>query len=122
MVNVPALTVMIRLQVPTGMLLDLVLNLNVKLPLTPAPSAALQICRRPVGTDVGVGVQFGAQLEVGVGVRVGPSVAVAVGVPATRFVKMASVTPLPTLTITLPTDVSLLTVREPGFTSIAETW
>jgi hypothetical protein len=110
---------MIKLQAPTGMLLDLVLNLNVKLPLTPAPLAPLQICRRPVGAGVGVGVQFGAQLEVGVGVRVGLSVAV--GVPAKLFVKIASVTPLPTLTITMPTDVSLLTVREPGFTSIAET-
>jgi hypothetical protein len=79
---------------------------------------------RPVGTGVGVGVQSGAQLGVGVGVLVGRGVAVwtgvAVGVTITLFVKMASVTPLPISTVTMPWEVLLLTARS-GLTSIRET-
>ena len=73
-------------------------------------------------------MQFGAQLGVAVGVRVGrgvdvmlTGVEVAVGVPATLLVKMTSVTPVTILTIATPVDVSWLTVREEGFTSIFET-
>ena len=53
--RVPALTEMIMLQAPTGMLRDLVSKRKVKLPLTPLPLASLQICRRPLGPEVGVG-------------------------------------------------------------------
>jgi len=77
---------------------------------------------------VGVGVQFGEQLGVGLAVFVGLGVGVftevgvrvGVGEPATLFVKIASVTPLPILTVTVPCEVFLLTVWS-GLTSIRET-
>jgi hypothetical protein len=87
----------------------------------------LQICRRPFGIGVAVGVQFGEQPGMGVAVFVGlgvevtvVGVRVGVGDPATLFVKMTSVTPLPILTTTVPRAVFLLTVRS-GLTSIRET-
>lgn len=77
---------------------------------------------------MGVGVQFGEQFGVEVGVLVGlgvevfteVGVRVGVGEPATLFVKMASVTPLPIRMTTFPFGVSLLTTRS-GLTSIRET-
>ena len=50
-------------------------------------------------------MQFGAQLGVGVGDLVGWRVGV--GVPAALFLKMTSVTPAPTLTMTPPREVFL---------------
>src|SRR5215213_6654818 len=65
--SVPALTEMIRLHEPAGILLDLVSKRKVKLPLTPSPLASLQICRRPLGLVVGVGEPFGVLVGVAVG-------------------------------------------------------
>ena len=75
-----------------------------------------------------MGVQFGAQLGVGVAVFVGAGVTVFtevgvrvdVGGPATLFVKIASVTPLPISMTTFPLAVSLLTTWS-GLTSMRET-
>src|SRR5688572_5167492 len=97
---------MIRLHAPTGMLLDLVSKRKVKLPLTPSPLASLQICRRPLGLEVGVGEPFGVL------------VGVAVGAPCFALVKITSVTPVPILPITFPMVLSWLTVRVLGRTSI----
>ena len=75
-----------------------------------------------------MGVQFGEQLGVdvdvfvglGVGVFTEVGVRVGVGEPATLFVKIASVTPLPIRMTTFPFAVSRLTTRS-GLTSIRET-
>lgn len=121
-VSLPASTTISPAHAPTGTLLDRVSNWNVKEPATPGPSASLQICRRPMGTGVAVGVQFGAQLGVEVAVFVGPGVdvTVEVGKPKTLFVKIASITPLTIRTVTIPWEVFLLTARS-GLTSIRET-
>src|SRR6185436_9569933 len=102
---------------PTGMVLVLPAKVNVKLPLTPAPSASLQTCRRPVGAGVAVGVVSG--VLVGLGVTNG--VGVLVGRPLTLFLKMTSVTPVPILTTTFPMERFLLTLRLSGKTSILAT-
>ena len=124
-VSVPAVTAISPAHAPTGTLRDRVSNLKLKEPVTPLPSASLQICRRPVGMGVGVAVQLSPQpggVFVGRGVDVWMEVGVRVGVgePATLFVKIASMTPLTILTVTTPCGVSLLTVRS-GLTSIRET-
>ena len=80
MVTVPAFSEKIRLQAPTGTVLEFELKRKVNRPETPAPSACLQICARPMGIGVAVGVQFGEQPGVGVGVRVGLGVGVLAGV------------------------------------------
>jgi hypothetical protein len=64
--------------------------------------------------EVGVLVGRGVDVFTEVGVLVG------VGVPTALFVKIASITPLTILTVTIPREVSLLTVRS-GLTSIRET-
>ncbi len=76
-----------------------------------------------MGTGVAVGVQLGSHLGVDVAVLVGRGVAedgVRVGELVALFVKIASMTPLTTLSVTVPCSVSLLTVRS-GLTSIRET-
>ena len=82
MVNGPTGTTIRDVHAPTGMVLVLPAKVKVKLPVTPGPSASLQIWRRPVGAGV-----------VGSGVRVGLGVTIAVGVlvgkPLTLLVKMA---------------------------------
>ena len=127
-VSVPAFTVRSGEQAPTGIVTVLPAYWKVKLPVTPVPSASLQICRRPFGMDVGVGVQFGAQPGVGVGVFdglgveviSGVGVCVGVGGPLTLFVKITSVTPAPISTITFASATSLLIARS-GLTSMRET-
>ena len=108
MVSVPTGTTRSDVQVPTGMVLVLPAKVKVKFPVTPAPSASLQICRRPVS---GAGVAVGPP-----GVRVG--CAVGVGVPVARLVNLTSVTPVPILTTTFPIAKFLLTTRPEGRTSI----
>src|SRR5215207_5213818 len=124
-VNVPAFAAIKPAHAPTGTLRDRVSNSNVKEPVTPLPSASLQIWSRPMGIGVGVAVQLSPQpggVFVGRGVDVWMEVGVLVGVgdPATLFVKIASITPLTILTVTIPWAVFLLTVRS-GLTSIRET-
>ena len=101
---------------PTGMVLVLPAKLKVKLPVTPDPSASLQICTRPVGAVVAVGAP-GVLVGLGVTIAVG----VLVGKPLTLLVKMTSVTPVPILTTTFPSVTFLLTARPLGTTSIRET-
>ena len=108
MVRGPTGTEMSEVQVPTGMVRVLPAKVKVKLPVTPVPSASLQICRRPVGEAA---VAVGAP-----GVLVG--LGVAVGVPAVRLVKMTSVTPVPILMTTFPSVTFLLTTRPSGLTSM----
>ena len=67
-----------------------------------------------LGVDVGVLVGLGVEVSRGVGVRVG------VGEPSALFVKIISVTPLPTRTVTAPCETFLSTARS-GLTSIRET-
>ena len=104
-VNGPTGTTISDVHAPTGMVLVLPAKVKVKSPLTPVPSASLQICRRPVGAGVAVGVVSG----------------VLVGKPLTLLVKMTSVTPVPILMTTFPSVTFLLTVRPLGMTSIRET-
>lgn len=88
----------------------------------------MQICMRPMGMGVDVGVQFGEQPGVEVAVFVGLGVAVftkvgvrvGVGEPTILFVKIASVTPLPILITTVPWAMFLVTVRF-GLTSMRAT-
>src|SRR5512135_2284482 len=110
MVNLPALTDSVGLQVPTGTLSDVVPNLNLKMPLTPAPLAALQICSRPIGIGVDVG---------GLGVRVCEGVAVAVRMAL--FSKVIVVTPLPILATASPCALSALIFAEIGRMTMSET-
>ena len=116
MVRVPTGTVISEVHVPTGMVLVLPAKVKVKSPVTPEPSASLQICRRPVGAGVAVA---GPGVLVGLGVTNG--VGVFVGKPLTLFLKMTSVTPVPILTTTFPIERFLLTLRLSGSTSILAT-
>lgn len=130
MVSVPALTVKSAEHAPTGTVTVFVPYLKVKLPVTPVPSASLQICSRPCGMGVGVGAQLGAQLGVEVAVLVGfgvfvgvvtTGVGVFVGGTLVVLVKMTSVTPVPILTTTFPIEMSLLISRLANLTWIIET-
>src|SRR5688572_33441634 len=107
MVNGPTGTTIREVQAPTGMVRVLPAKVKVKLPVTPGPSASLQICRRPVGAGVAVGLVRG--VLVGRGVTMG--VGVLVGKPLTLLVKMASVTQVPILTTTFTFARFLLTAR-----------
>jgi len=113
----PTGTTISDVHAPTGMVLVLPAKVKVKSPVTPDPSASLQICRRPVGAGVAVGVVSG--VLVGLGVTNG--VGVLVGKPLTLLVKMTSVTPVPILTTTFPSVTFLLTVRPSGTTWMRET-
>src|SRR4026208_2014601 len=55
----PTGTTISDVHAPTGMVLVLPAKVKVKSPVTPDPSASLQICRRPVGAGVAVGVVNG---------------------------------------------------------------
>lgn len=112
----PTGTTISDVHVPTGIVRVLPAKVKVKSPVTPVPSASLQICRRPVGAGVAVA---------GPGVRVGLGVTMAVGVlvgsPLTLFLKITSVTPVPIFTTTFPIERFLLTLRLSGKTSILAT-
>jgi len=113
----PTGTTISDVHAPTGMVLVLPAKVKVKSPVTPDPSASLQICRRPVGAGVAVGVVSG--VLVGLGVTKG--VGVLVGTPLDLLVKMTSVTPVPILMTTFPSVTFLLTARPLGTTSIRDT-
>lgn len=100
----PTGTTIREVHVPTGMVLVLPAKVKVKFPVTPEPSASLQICRRPVGAGVAVA---GPGVLVGLGVTM--AVGVLVGKPLALFLKMTSVTPVPILTTTFPIERFLLT-------------
>jgi len=69
----------------------------------------LQICRRPLGPEVGVGEPCGVL------------VGVAVATPCLALVNTTSVTPVPILTTTVPFAWFWLTVRLLGRTMMLET-
>src|SRR5687768_8456375 len=116
MVRGPTGTTISEVQVPTGMVRVLPAKVKVKSPVTPVPSASLQICRRPVGIFVAV---TGPGVRVGLGVTT--PVGVLVGNPLALFLYTTSVTPVPILTTTWPIETFLLTVRSEGRTSILAT-
>src|SRR5688500_20360191 len=104
MVSGPTGTTIRDVQAPTGMVRVLPAKVKVKLPVTPGPSASLQIWRRPVGAGV---VETGVLVGLGVTIAVG----VFVGKPLDKLVKMSSVTPAPIFTTTYTIERILITAR-----------